>query len=207
VSGPSVALLRQDQDDNSLEMAIGTEVRALRRQMSMTLQDLGRLTGLSSAMLSKLENGQASPSLATLKSVARAFEVPINTFFRTVEERRDASYVPAGEGVQMSRRVGDGGHDYWLIGHSANERVALEPYLVRLTAHESAYARKQETGVWFVHVLEGALVYGFGDRHYHLAAGDSLTYDAESPHGIEHVVELPVSFLCVHADRRESQSV
>lgn len=193
----------RDEDDNALELAIGAEVRAHRRRLGLTLQELGRLTGLSNAMLSKLENGQTSPSLATLKAVARAFDLPINTFFRTFEDRRDASYVPAGEGVRMSRRVGESGHEYWLVGHSANERVALEPYLVRLTAPDEAYARKQETGVWFIHVLEGEVVYRFGEHRYRLAAGDSLTYDADAPHGIDHVPLLPATFLCVHADRRD----
>jgi transcriptional regulator with XRE-family HTH domain len=170
----------------------------------MTLTELSRLTGLSGAMLSKIENGQASASLSTLKTLARAFNVPINLFFRTFEERRDASYVPAGEGVQLSRRHQASGHDYQLIGHSANARVSFEPYLVQLTEDGEVFPRKQESGVWFIHMLAGRLVYRFGDNLYAMSSGDSLTYDADAPHGIERVEEFPATYLCAHADRRDA---
>ena len=90
--------------DNSLERIIGKEVRDFRKQMEMTLQDLSLVTGLSSAMLSKIENGQASPSLATLKVLSRAFAVLVCVFFRDLEECHDASCVRHGEGMQFSRK-------------------------------------------------------------------------------------------------------
>ena len=192
-----------DTPDNALEIAIGAEVRGFRRRLNLTLTDVSQLTGLSGAMLSKIENGQTSASLSTLKTLARAFDVPINVLFRTFEERRDASYVPAGEGVQLSRRHQTAGHEYRLVGHSANERVSFAPYMVQLTETTEVFPRKQETGVWFIHMLAGRLVYRFGDNLYPLGPGDSLTYDADAPHGIERVEEFPATYLCAHADRRD----
>lgn len=189
--------------DNALEVAIGAEVRGFRRRLNLTLTEVSQLTGLSGAMLSKIENGQTSASLSTLKTLARAFDVPINVLFRTFEERRDASYVPAGEGVQLSRRHQAAGHDYKLIGHSANARVSFEPYMVHLTQASEIFPRKQEAGVWFIHMLAGRMVYRFGDNLYSLRAGDSLTYDADAPHGIERVEVFPATYLCAHADKRD----
>ena len=65
--------------------------------------------------------------------------------------------------------------------------MSFEPYLVRLTESAEVFPRKLESGVWFMHVLEGELVYRYGDNLYTLGPGDSLTYDADSPHGIETV--------------------
>jgi transcriptional regulator with XRE-family HTH domain len=199
-------LLADELEDNQLEIAIGAQVRSYRRRLGMTLQDVGHVTGVSSAMLSKVENGQTSPSLGTLKSLAKAFDVPINVLFKGFEERRDASFVPSGEGVRIARRGRSIDHDYRLIGHSANSRMALEPYLVRLTGETEVFPRTQETGVWFLHVLEGEMVYRYGDKLYPLTAGDSLTYDADAPHGIDEVRQPPVTFLCIHADRRDSDA-
>jgi transcriptional regulator with XRE-family HTH domain len=190
-------------DDNALETAIGVEVRTFRRDLGMTLQDVSRVTGLSVAMMSKIENGQTAPSLATLKALSKTFDVPINIFFRSFEERRDASFVRSGEGVQIARRGRSIAHNYRLIGHCANSRVAFEPYIVHLTADSETFPRTQESGVWFIHMLCGELIYRYGDNEYRLQPGDSLTYDADAPHGIERVVKFPVTFLCSHADRRD----
>ena len=203
-SGEPLSNSHDSVADLDLEAAIGREVRTFRKRLNMTLQDVTRVTGLSTAMLSKIENGQATPSLGTLKALARAFEVPINVFFRSFEERRDASYVAAGEGVQVSRSGRAVRHHFSLIGHSASPRVAVEPYLVRLDGDTEVFPRRQDTGVWFIHMLEGRLVFRYGDQLYRLNEGDSLTYDAEAPHGIDEVITKPVTFLCVHADRRES---
>lgn len=189
--------------ENSLERIIGKEVRSFRKQMELTLQDLSLVTGLSSAMLSKIENGQASPSLATLKVLSRAFAVPVSVFFRDLEERHDASFVRHGEGMQFSRKGGRLNHEAWLLGHCASRRVSMEPYLVRLTGRTELFPRVQDSGVWFIHVLEGRMEFRYGDTLYQLGAGDSLTYEASVPHGTEQVVEAPVSYLCVHSDKRE----
>jgi transcriptional regulator with XRE-family HTH domain len=191
-------------DAGELERAIGREARALRQGLGMTLQDVTRVTGLSVAMVSKIENAQTSPSLSTLTALSKAFSVPINYFFRHVEEKRDASYVAAGEGVKISRRGLKSGHEYWLLGHSANNRVSFEPYLVKLTKMTEVFPRAQNSGVWFMHMLEGRIEFRYGDNIYALGPGDSLTYDADAPNGVERLVELPVTYLCVHADRRDS---
>ena len=62
-----------DTPDNALEIAIGAEVRGFRRRLNLTLTEVSQLTGLSGAMLSKIENGQTSASLSTLKTLARHF--------------------------------------------------------------------------------------------------------------------------------------
>ena len=57
---------------NSLELAIGHEVRDFRRKLNMTVAELATMAGMSTGMLSKIENGQTSPSLATLQELSKA---------------------------------------------------------------------------------------------------------------------------------------
>ena len=78
-----------------LEAAIGAEIRRLRKRQDMTMAALAESAGLSQGMLSKIETGQTSPSLATLSALADALAVPISAFFGTLEQSRDVSYVPA----------------------------------------------------------------------------------------------------------------
>lgn len=191
-------------DDNRLEDAIGLELRRLRKKFDMTLQDLAQLTGLSIAMVSKIENGQAAPSLSTLKAFSRAFDVPISVFFKGFEEKRDASFVQSGTGVKVSRKGRHVGHEFWLLGHTANNRVSVEPYLVRLMSSSEIFPRYQNSGVWFLHMLEGKMVFRYGDILYELSKGDSLMHDADGPHGPEELIEAPVTFILVHSDQRRN---
>ena len=94
-------------------------------------------------------------------------------------------------------------HEAWLLEHCASRRVSMEPYLVHLTGHTEMFARVQDSGVWFIHVLEGRMQFRYGDTLYELGAGDSLTYKASVAHGTEQVIEALVSYLCVHSDKRE----
>jgi DNA-binding XRE family transcriptional regulator len=75
--------------DLTLEQAIGVQVRQLRRRVGITVSELAAAAGLSGGMLSKIENGQISPSLASLQALASALNVPLTTFFSTFEEKRD----------------------------------------------------------------------------------------------------------------------
>lgn len=83
----------------SLEAAIGREVRNFRHQLNMTVAQLSVASGMSAGMLSKIENGQTSPSLATLHELSKALQVPVTSFFRGFEEERSATFVSAGQGL------------------------------------------------------------------------------------------------------------
>ena len=76
----------RDITERNLEAAIGREVRNFRRQQGMTVADLAGVTGLSIGMLSKIENGNTSPSLTTLQVLSHAFSVPVTAFFKSHEE-------------------------------------------------------------------------------------------------------------------------
>jgi len=67
--------------DLTLEQAIGVQVRQLRRRVGITVSELAAAAGLSGGMLSKIENGQISPSLASLQALASALNVPLRRFF------------------------------------------------------------------------------------------------------------------------------
>ncbi len=184
-----------------LEVAIGREARTLRQQQGLTVADLAQRAGLSGGMLSKIENGQASPSLTTLQSLAQALQVPLTAFFRRYEETRPAIHVKAGEGVETERTGTRAGHQYNLLGHigSNSSGVIVEPYLITLTAASDIFPTFQHDGMEFLYMLEGAVDYRHGDRIFPLRPGDSLFFDADTPHGPEVHVTLPARYLSIIA--------
>ena len=68
--------------DGDLESAIGRQVRRLRKRLDMRVTEVAGLAGLSSGMLSKIENGLTSPSLATLQALSTALNVPVTALFQ-----------------------------------------------------------------------------------------------------------------------------
>ena len=189
--------------DSRLEVAIGREVRIFRKELDMTVMELARAAGLSTGMLSKIENGGISPSLATLQSLSRALQVPVTAFFRRFEEQRDATFVRAGEGLKIERRGTRAGHQYELLGHSTGGRIAAEPYLITLTEKSDVFPLFQHPGIEFIYMLEGEVGYRHSDKTYVLRPGDSLYFDADAPHGPDQLRKLPIRFLSVIAYPRD----
>lgn len=184
---------------NNLELAIGHEVRIYRKKLGITVADLAAATGMSVGMLSKIENGNISPSLTTLQALSKALGMPITAFFRGFEEPKSASFVKAGEGVNLERRGTRAGHHYSLLGHIENNTsgVVVEPYLITLNAESDIFPTFQHEGMEFLYMLEGEVVYRHGDSLYRMQAGDSLFFDADAPHGPEELVSLPARYLSI----------
>lgn len=197
-------------DDNGsaapvrLEAAIGAEIRRQRKRQDMTMAMLADAAGLSQGMLSKIETGQTSPSLATLASLAEALAVPLSSFFSATEVSRDVSHVPAGEGIAIDRRGTRAGHTYQLLGHSVRGNLSVEPYLITLDTGSEPYDEFRHEGMEFIHMLSGRVIYRHGDRQYPLGPGDSLFFDALSPHGPTELLELPAIYLSVISTSRKS---
>ncbi len=188
-----------EQREKVLEVAIGREVRAFRRQQEITVADLSATTGLSIGMLSKIENGNTSPSLTTLQTLANALSVPLTAFFRRFEEARMAVHTKAGEGVEIDRHGTRANHHYNLLGHiGANASgVIVEPYLITLTVEADVFPTFQHGGIETIYMLEGEVDYRHGDDVYGLKPGDTLFFDADAPHGPEVLVKLPARYLSV----------
>lgn len=185
--------------EKNLEVAIGRQVRELRKRQRMTGSDLAAQAGLSVGMLSKIENGVISPSLNTLSTLADALKVPLIQLFSGYEEERGCMHVKAGEGVETEREGTRAGHQYSLLGHigSNNSGVVVEPYLITLTSESDRFPTFQHEGMEMLYVLEGRVRYRHGDKTFILEPGDTLLFDSDAPHGPELILDLPVRFLSV----------
>lgn len=190
---------REHEREKVLEVAIGREVRAYRRQQEITVAELSSMTGISIGMLSKIENGNTSPSLTTLQALANSLSVPLTSFFRRFEETRQAVHTAAGEGVEIDREGTRANHQYNLLGHIGSNAsgVIVEPYLITLTAESDIFPTFQHGGIETIYMLEGEVHYRHGDEVYALKSGDTLFFDADAPHGPEKLVTLPARYLSI----------
>jgi len=194
-----------DRRHHTLEMSLGREIRRLRKNYGMTVIALASQAGLSSGMLSKIENGLTSPSLSTIQALAAALNVSVTALFRRHERRRDATMVKAGEGLIIHRRGSLAGHEYRLLGHSVGKNVTMEPYLITLTDKSEVFPSFQHSGTEFIYILEGRIDYHHSGVTYSLGPGDSLFFDGEAPHGPERLIEPPIRFICCIAHGEDDE--
>ena len=210
-SAPAASLARTDEDEpyvtgsgapaaadrRTLEQAIGLQIRHRRKAMGLTVAELAGAANVSGGMLSKIENGQISPSLGTLQTLATALNVPISLLFQEFEEKRDCSYVAAGQGLAIQRRGTKVGHRYELLGHTLGGPVVCEPYLITLSEDAEPYTAFQHEGTELIYMLSGEVVYAHAGNSYHLKPGDSLLFDSGAPHGPEKLLTKPMVYLSI----------
>jgi transcriptional regulator with XRE-family HTH domain/quercetin dioxygenase-like cupin family protein len=176
---------------------IGWRVRARSREIGLTSSELAKRVGLSRAMISKIENAQVSPSLATVSRLADALDVPVTSLFQGLDEERDALFTRAGAGPELSRPGTKAGHRYQLLGSMRGPAKRMEPMLVTLTSEREVFPLYQHAGTELIYMLDGEMDYGYAGATYTLGPGDALQFDGEVAHGPLRLARLPVRFLSV----------
>jgi transcriptional regulator with XRE-family HTH domain len=189
------AATEQRATDNG---AVGERIRHLREAMDLSLRDLAARTGVSAPMLSQVERGETSPSLAVAGKIASGLELSLSQLLRLDEGRH---VVVTRSSERRSRRKG---------GHAVEE---LTPPLPGQRADVSVHTLapgaatggpddppmhepgSRETAV----VLEGSVdLFIDGERH-ELAEQDSVTFDADLPHHFENNAKTEARLLAVVA--------
>jgi transcriptional regulator with XRE-family HTH domain len=180
-----------------LDQQVGRALRGARAQSGLTLAELSSRSGVSTAMISKIERGQVSPSLVTLNALARAMGLPIINFFAATIEINEAALVRKGEGITVRRAGSTYGQTYRQLGRIETDGNEFESFIITLESPVQGTPIFQHPGVELMHLLEGDLTYRIGEDTYTLLPGDTLTFEANVPHGPVHMNSARTVFLTV----------
>lgn len=164
------------------EYDVGPKLRALRLRKKMGLVELGRHTGLSAAMISKVERGVLFRTQPTLLRIALVFGVGLDHFFFAAAARKAFGMVRKAERTRFSERLGgrEVAWEFECLDFAATERK-LNAYWARFAPVARAKAHEHAGGE-FVHVRKGALTLKVGAGTHQLEEGDSVYFDASQPH-------------------------
>ncbi|MBW1922830.1 MAG: helix-turn-helix transcriptional regulator [Deltaproteobacteria bacterium] len=166
-----------------LEKRIADKIRKLRKNKGLTLAQLGQEIGLSKGLLSRIENNQVSPPIATLSKISKGLGVPISVFFDG-EEGEEERYSVTGKRdrrqvVRMGTRIG---FTYFSLTH-LKSRHLIEPFIVRypvITKEPSILF--DHTGEEFLFVLKGKMEFVYGKEKVRLNPGDAIHFDPSVSH-------------------------
>ena len=171
------------------ELQIGPQIRQLRQDRRLTLQDLSEETDLSKPLLSQIENEQVIPPLATLLRIAKALKVPLQTFFEEEDNTQKCLVVRAGDSNRINRRPKHGGPPQPYLYHSlayGKKHKHMEPFLVEFDPTQTTKSQPvQHSGEEFLYVLAGTIELSHGDEVYELNAGDSVYWDSNEQHSLK----------------------
>lgn len=179
--------------------AIGDKLRGLRLAKKMGLVELGRHTGLSAALLSKIERGRLFPTLPTLLRIALVFGVGLEFFVTDDSRRNTVAIVRRQERQRFPERPGvrDASFYFESLDFHAVER-RLNAYYAEFEPVPAEKARPhQHAGVEFLHVLKGQLALRVSGEDYLLDGGDSAYFRSTQPHSYRRIGARPCSALVV----------
>jgi XRE family transcriptional regulator, regulator of sulfur utilization len=179
-------------------LVIGTRVRALRETSSLSLRELAARSGVSAPMLSQVERGETSPTLAVAARIAAGLDLRLSQLLR-LDEDGAVTVVKAGQ----RRRGGNArrGHRFEVLTSSQpGQRAELSRHTLTAGGVTGAVDDPpiHEPGARETALVEsGSLVLVCDGRRYRLREGDCVTFDADLPHHFENAGEDEAAFLAV----------
>lgn len=164
--------------------SIGEKLRTLRLRKSMGLVELGKHTGLSAALLSKLERGKLFPTLPTLLRIALVFGVGLEYFFTDERKRRVVGIVRKEERLHFPERPGASDVQYFFecLDFQSTERK-LSAFLADFQDLPVEKAKAHlHPGIEFLYLIKGSLTVRIGGDDYELEAEDAIYFDSSVLH-------------------------
>lgn len=155
---------------------IGGQLRDARQRLGRTLAELAEASGVTKGFLSQVERDLASPSVGTLLRLCAALDLPVGELFASTQ----GPLVRAGERAPVT--FGGTGVEEFQLTPAGERRLLVLQSDIAPGGGSGDEAYRLDSDAEFVHVLTGALEVHVDDIDYRLAAGDSLTFDAGTPH-------------------------
>ena len=178
--------------------AIGPKVRALRLKKKLGLVQLGEHSGLSPALLSKIERGHLFPTLPTLLRIALVFGVGLEHFFKEDSERPAIAVVRKKDRIRLPDKPGKASPAYFFqsLDYPVTDRK-LNGYFVEIEAEDAPSEPHEHAGAEIIFVLRGELVVNIDGDDLKLREGDSMYFDSAHPHSYRKYGRSPCAAIVV----------
>jgi transcriptional regulator with XRE-family HTH domain len=176
---------------------IGPKVRSLRLANKLRLVQLAAHTGLSSAMLSKIERGQIFPSLPTLMRIAQVFGVGLDHFFAESDERllaivrkQDRFRLPNDPDLKFPA------YFFESLDFCVKNRK-VDTYVAEFPIAADAAPSHSHAGYELIFIIKGQLLVKFDDQEIELGEGDALCFDSSASHSYKQHGDAACTLLVV----------
>jgi transcriptional regulator with XRE-family HTH domain len=174
---------------------LGAWVRGLRRERGLTLEELAERSGVSRAMISKVERGEKNPTLVVATKLAEGLEINLSRLLK-IEERREVVVQPRDR--RMVMRDPKTGFERQLLSPAFGGRGAEFVRNVIPEGSTSGEFPPHRKGVEeYVAVEKGRLKAMLGSEEYLLEEGDALYFEADVSHRFDNAGDDECSYYLV----------
>ncbi|MBU2982374.1 XRE family transcriptional regulator [Lentibacter algarum] len=186
------------ESPHTAELDLGARVRELRKSLGLTLEQASKQAGLARSTLSKIENGQMSPTFEALKKLATGLEISVPQLFTPPENNQVTgrmSVTKSGEGARHLTTT----YEHGLLAEGISNKKML-PYSARIHARDMSEfdGWVRHDGEEFLYVLTGvARLYTEFYEPVEMRRGDSAYYDASMGHNLVSVSAEDATVLWV----------
>jgi transcriptional regulator with XRE-family HTH domain len=174
---------------------LGGRVKALRREVGLTLDGLAERAGVSRAMLSKLERGEKNPTLVVAARVAEGLGVTLTRLIET-EERGAVVVTPRG-GRRVMRDPQTGFERQAISPSTAGSSVELVYNVIPVGSTSGEFPPHRKGVEEHVVVERGRLRAVLGGEEHVLEAGDAVYFEADVPHRFDNAGEGECGYYLV----------
>lgn len=161
-----------------LDLGLGKKIQNYRLNKKFTIKELAEKIGVTSSMLSQIERDLVNPSIATLRAISKALDVPLFMFFK--EESSEELVVRKNSrksiGLPESNEI-----SYELL--TPDTKGSIEFCLMDIPSNTCTEELGQShQGEEVAFILKGKVEIIVGSRHYILEEGDSIRIPALIEH-------------------------
>ncbi|MFO0994162.1 MAG: cupin domain-containing protein [Hyphomicrobiales bacterium] len=176
-------MLSETLTDGLNRYKVGQKIRNLRLDKKLALTELGAHTGLSTAMLSKIERGQLFPTLPTLLRIALVFGVGLDHFFVERPTKRLVSVSRKAERIRLPDQVKEFPPSYLFesLDFAVTDR-RMDAFLATFPPQSKRSKPHHHDGVEFIYVVSGQITIEIDGEDFGLSEGDSIYFDSGAPH-------------------------
>ena len=162
---------------------IGQSVRSLRKDKGLSLAELGKHTGLSGTMLSKVERGDLYPTLPTLLRIALVFGVGLEHFFIEVAKEPTIAVVRKKERKRLPDKMDATSPTYFFesLDYPATNRK-MDSFLAEFQSGSGPSDPHSHDGAEHIFVVAGQLTIVIEKKRIRLETGDAIYFDSSLPH-------------------------
>jgi XRE family transcriptional regulator, regulator of sulfur utilization len=182
-----------------MSVTVGPRIKALREAEGLSLRDLADRSGVSAPMLSQVERGETSPTLALAGRIAGGLQLSLSQLLR-LDEGGTVSVIRAADTKPAREKRG---HRFEVLTPSLpGQRAELSRHTLQPGAATGGPGDppSHEPGAREIaHVERGRIVLVVDDERHELQAGDTVTFDADLPHHFENPDGDEAQFLAVVA--------
>jgi len=185
------------------QYAIGDKLHDLRMKKKIGLIELGEHSGLSPAMISKIERGKLYPTLPTLLRLALVYSVSLDYFFTERRPKPVFAIVRKSDRLRFPSQP-EGKHKHISYTFESLDYPAVERKLTSFLAHFEPGPEgggpppfHQHEGIEFIYLISGELTLRFEDSVHRLEEGDSVYFEADRLHGYARIGMTPCTAITI----------